>query len=91
MRGEAATRSKVVWIRRGNCSTQQIEQMLRGHADDVRTLATNGNFSYFDLAKPLFSSEHLQPEVAAETEYQRAADAWWIHPSKGCLRDRIVM
>lgn len=29
---------KVVWIRRGNCSTQQIEQILRKHAPDIHSL-----------------------------------------------------
>lgn len=29
---------KVVWIRRGNCSTQQIEAILRKHASDIQSL-----------------------------------------------------
>jgi predicted nuclease of predicted toxin-antitoxin system len=29
---------KVVWIRRGNCSTDSIEQLLRVHAGDVANL-----------------------------------------------------
>jgi predicted nuclease of predicted toxin-antitoxin system len=30
---------KVVWIRRGNCSTKEIEGLLRNHAEDVQRLA----------------------------------------------------
>ena len=29
---------KVIWIRRGNCSTTVIEEILRRHYDDIRTL-----------------------------------------------------
>ena len=29
---------KVVWIRRGNCSTQEIEAILRRRAEDLREL-----------------------------------------------------
>jgi len=32
---------KVVWIRRGNCSTDAIEQLLRSHAGDVTNLSTD--------------------------------------------------
>lgn len=28
----------VIWIRKGNCSTNQIEQILRGHFDDLQAL-----------------------------------------------------
>lgn len=31
--------SKIVWIRRGNCATRDIEAILRRHAGDVRQLA----------------------------------------------------
>lgn len=27
---------KVVWIRRGNCSTSDIEALMRGHFDDIK-------------------------------------------------------
>lgn len=30
---------KIVWIRRGNCSTEDIEAILRRHAEDLRNLA----------------------------------------------------
>ncbi len=29
---------KIVWIRRGNCSTTQIMKILENHADDVKSL-----------------------------------------------------
>ena len=32
---------KAVWIRRGNCSTDVIEQLMRVHADDVTNLLTD--------------------------------------------------
>ena len=33
---------KVVWIRRGNCSTRDIENILRRHAEDLRNLEESG-------------------------------------------------
>ena len=32
---------KIVWIRRGNCSTEAIEQLIRVHADNVASLSTD--------------------------------------------------
>lgn len=32
---------KVVWIRRGNCTTRQIELILRNKLEDIRSLADN--------------------------------------------------
>lgn len=29
---------KIIWIRRGNCSTKQIEDILRGHFNDIKNL-----------------------------------------------------
>jgi predicted nuclease of predicted toxin-antitoxin system len=29
---------KIIWIRRGNCSTSEIEAMLRTHINDIQTL-----------------------------------------------------
>jgi len=40
---------KVVWIRRGNCSTISIEQILRRHNDDIQQLASDGGISYLVL------------------------------------------
>lgn len=37
MRGRT---TKIVWIRRGNCSTTDIETILRRHVADVRNLET---------------------------------------------------
>ncbi len=32
---------KVIWIRRGNCSTTQILKILENHADDIEALGDN--------------------------------------------------
>lgn len=32
---------KVVWIKRGNCSTDAIEHLIRAHAGDVKDLLTD--------------------------------------------------
>jgi predicted nuclease of predicted toxin-antitoxin system len=32
---------KIIWIRRGNCSTSVIEEILRHHYDDVLALTTD--------------------------------------------------
>jgi predicted nuclease of predicted toxin-antitoxin system len=32
---------KVIWIRRGNCTTVTIEQILRRHYDDIKALDTD--------------------------------------------------
>ncbi len=37
---------KVVWIRRGNCSTRQIEFILRNKLDDVRSLVGDPESTY---------------------------------------------
>ena len=29
---------KIIWIRRGNCSTKELEQLLREHLDDIEAL-----------------------------------------------------
>lgn len=41
---------KVVLIRRGNCSTFEIENMLRVHADDVEALSANKNIACLVLS-----------------------------------------
>lgn len=32
---------KIVWIRRGNCSTNEIEKILRDHNSEIEDLITN--------------------------------------------------
>jgi predicted nuclease of predicted toxin-antitoxin system len=41
---------KVVLIRRGNCSTLEIESMLREHARDVEALSANENIACLVLS-----------------------------------------
>lgn len=40
---------KIVWIRRGNCSTTMIEQILRRHHNDIQQLAADTDVSYLVL------------------------------------------
>jgi len=40
---------KVVWIRRGNCSTREIEETLRNHVEDVRRLAEDESAAFLML------------------------------------------
>ena len=40
---------KVVWIKRGNCSTTTIEHILRQHRPDVQQLSTDSEISYLVL------------------------------------------
>ena len=40
---------KVVWIRRGNCSTQEIEELLREHAAEVEKLASDPDAAFLIL------------------------------------------
>lgn len=37
---------KVVWIRRGNCTTRQIEFILRNKQEDIRSLVDNPESTY---------------------------------------------
>jgi len=37
---------KVVWIRRGNCTTRQIEFILRNKLEDIRALVGNPESTY---------------------------------------------
>lgn len=37
---------KVVWIRRGNCTTRQIEFILRNKQEDIRSLMDNPESTY---------------------------------------------
>lgn len=40
---------KVIWIRRGNCSTNQIEEMLRSHYQDIIQFNENPNLGVLAL------------------------------------------
>ena len=37
---------KVIWIRRGNCTTGQIELILRNKLEDIRSLVDNPESTY---------------------------------------------
>jgi predicted nuclease of predicted toxin-antitoxin system len=41
--------TKIVWLRRGNCSTQDIEAILRRHVADVEKLETTDRLSLLML------------------------------------------
>ena len=34
---------KIIWLRRGNCSTTDIESILRRHADEIAVCLTNSD------------------------------------------------
>ena len=40
---------KVLWIRRGNCSTQEIEELLRTNRDTVNELGDNPDAGLLEL------------------------------------------
>lgn len=40
---------KIVWIRRGNCSTTTIEKILRRHRDEIQQLSADSDISYLVL------------------------------------------
>lgn len=40
---------KVIWIRRGNCSTSAIEAMLRSHLVDIQTLDSDSSLGLLTL------------------------------------------
>jgi predicted nuclease of predicted toxin-antitoxin system len=40
---------KIVWIRRGNCSTAVIEEILRSHIEDIQALATEPTLGILTL------------------------------------------
>ena len=42
--------SKVVWIRRGNCSTDEIESLLRQHEADLRAFEQDPDASFLVLS-----------------------------------------
>ena len=41
---------KVVWIRRGNCTTAEIAAMLRAHRDDLRAFADDEAATFLALS-----------------------------------------
>ncbi len=40
---------KVVWVRLGNCSTQDVATLLRGHEADIRRFVDQGETSFLEL------------------------------------------
>ncbi|MGK7889519.1 MAG: DUF5615 family PIN-like protein [Leptolyngbyaceae cyanobacterium] len=40
---------KVIWIRRGSCSTRQIETMLRSHHETIQQFGTDTNLGVLTL------------------------------------------
>lgn len=40
---------KIIWIRRGNCSTSEIEVMLRTHIRDIQTLFDDSSLGILTL------------------------------------------
>jgi predicted nuclease of predicted toxin-antitoxin system len=40
---------KIIWIRRGNCSTNQIEEILRSHFEDIQAFGQNPNLGILTL------------------------------------------
>ena len=40
---------KVIWIRRGNCSTIDIENILRAHLEDIEYLSKNPHIGVLSL------------------------------------------
>jgi predicted nuclease of predicted toxin-antitoxin system len=40
---------KIIWIRRGNCSTSEIEAMLRTHITDIQTLFDDASLGILTL------------------------------------------
>jgi predicted nuclease of predicted toxin-antitoxin system len=40
---------KVIWIRSGNCTTEQIIELLRSHAEDLQTFASDREGSFLEI------------------------------------------
>ena len=40
---------KIIWIRRGNCSTNQIEEILRSHNENIRQFGEDSNLGVLTL------------------------------------------
>ena len=45
----AVTAPRIVWVRRGNCSTDEIEALLRGHAPRISALADEDMLGFLIL------------------------------------------
>jgi predicted nuclease of predicted toxin-antitoxin system len=43
---------KVVWLRLGNCTTQDIVDLLRKHVEDIRRFSTQDEVSFLELGGP---------------------------------------
>lgn len=41
---------KVVWISRGNCSTREIESILRDHKNDLKVFWNNPEASFLEIS-----------------------------------------
>jgi len=41
---------KVIWIQRGNCSTDDIIEILRSHAEDIHVFAESSESAFLELA-----------------------------------------
>jgi predicted nuclease of predicted toxin-antitoxin system len=43
---------KVVWLRLGNCTTDDVARLLRDQVDAVRQFAQHGEATYLELGAP---------------------------------------
>lgn len=43
---------KVVWIRTGNCSTGQLIDIVREHAEDIRRFAADADAAFLEVGRP---------------------------------------
>ncbi len=41
---------KVIWIRRGNCSTKDVESLLRGHVEDIAKFVESEEAAFLTIA-----------------------------------------
>ena len=40
---------KVIWLRIGNCSTEDVEQLIRRRVNEIRQFAIQGEETFFEL------------------------------------------
>lgn len=40
---------KIIWIRRGNCTTSQIEAIMRSHSEDIKMLSEDSTIGVLTL------------------------------------------